>query len=98
MHLVGVNEEMAEHIIVIFCVSSKAVYKELLALFMTCCFINSPIVVHFFKISFDFDLQLAVLLLHVEDCLRILHGFCKPVCGPQNKPCPWSSTFFSVVH
>jgi hypothetical protein len=34
----------------------------------------------FFKISFDFDLQLAVLLLHIEDCLRILRGFCKPVC------------------
>jgi hypothetical protein len=75
VHLVSVTEEMLEHI-VIFYVSWKAVYKELLAVVMTPgCFLKSPIAVHFFKSSCDFDVQLAVLLLHVEDCLMVLHCF-----------------------
>jgi hypothetical protein len=70
----------------------------------SCCFYDAllfrtvPYCSTFFRISFDFDLQLAVLPVHIEDCLKNLHGFRKPLCGPQTKPCPRSSTFFSSAH
>ena len=59
----------------ILCKLKSSLQRTACCFYGTLLFHKVPYCSAFFRISFDFDLQLSVLLLHIEECLRILHGF-----------------------